>query len=144
MKNTLPKANIGRFEIDGPNLKFVGFEKDYESVKLTSYKAPCLGDSGSGQWVTVNDANDLSNPAVTEDNTRRALVAMENSGYHGEYTLKGKLEVGVCGGSIPLDNGKIDIYGASCIITTHEEILGFIKKWARICKKNGEGNCNTS
>lgn len=143
MKGTLPRANVGRFAFDGSDFKFVAFEKEDSSNKPTSYKATCFGDSGSGHWVTVDEEN-LS--SVKEENTRRALVAVANNGGLGEYDLGGfggsndeELIQGVCGGSMP--QWHYLIYAASCVKTNNEEILGFIKKLAGICRKNSLGNC---
>ena len=124
-------------------LKFIEFIKEDESVLppdfQTSYLAPCLGDSGSGQWITIDE--DKSTPWKNTKTSQRVLVAVYSAGFHGTYLRGGKKEKGVCGGSITLDDGDRLVGKDICIKTTNERILDFLKSNSEICGINYNGDC---
>ena len=87
MKAKLPHANIGIFEtknmesnVWSPNfneLKHIRFAKESEYLNRdfeTSYIAPCKGDSGSGQWITISEdkAQPLKNMKMTTKRSTRS------------------------------------------------------------------------
>ena len=123
MDAILPRAYVGRFIFNDDDLKLYDFEKEYKTNKKTSYIAPCNGDSGSGQWVTVNQDT---------DDERRALVAVHSNMDGLEWNLNGKILSSVCGSATKFNTGKVHLESYLSTITTHDKILGFIKKWAGI------------
>ena len=139
MKGILPKVNVGRFRLKGPNIKLIAFKKEsVTNSKLTSYIAICDGDSGSGHWVTIEKDTTSHTQSPEDDNIRRALVAVVTSAIDPYYeTPDAKIEKGVCGGIVKDTQGKVEEYSATTINTIHKETLGFIKKWALISKAYG-------
>ena len=122
-------------------LEFVTFQKEYETETPpdfeTSYLAPCFGDSGSGQWIKVDE-----NVAPSAKVSRSVLVAVYNSDIHGIYHLNGKEEQGVCGGGVSMDDGKRLVGANFCTKITNEQVLEFLKINSEICKTDEEGkNC---
>ena len=123
-KATLPRANVGRFKLTRGQFKLDAFEKEYETTKEKSnYVSTCMGDSGSGQWVTVNRDS---------DDERRAVVAIVTTSATNGVRINGRLVDAVCGSSLIFSNGKTLSQGASSTKTTHPTMLTFIKKWAEI------------
>ena len=131
MKGILPRANVGRFKLSGAQFKkFEGgqfkldaFEKEYNANEEASYLDGCLGDSGSGQWVTTDQGT---------DDERRALVAVLNAASVRSVKIKGKTVAAVCGSSLTFSSGEMLSLGPTSTITTHQTKLDFIKKWAEI------------
>ena len=123
MKGILPRANVGRFKLSGGQFKLDAFEKEYETKEGASYQSGCMGDSGSGQWVTVNRDS---------DDERRAVVAIVTTSATNGVRINGRLVDAVCGSSLIFSNGKTLSQGASSTKTTHPTMLTFIKKWAEI------------
>ena len=123
-KIMLPRANVGRFKLTRGQFKLDAFEKEYETIKEKSnYVSTCMGDSGSGQWFTVNRDS---------DDERRAVVAIVTTSAANGVRINGRLVDAVCGSSLIFSNGKTLSQGASSTKTTHPTILTFIKKWAGI------------
>ena len=56
----------------------------------TSYLSPCLGDSGSGHWIIVNDDQTEAWKGVKMK--QMALVAVYTTGLTGGYKLNGNHE----------------------------------------------------
>ena len=123
-KAMLPRANVGRFKLAGGQFKLDAFEKEYETTKeKTGYMSTCMGDSGSGQWVTINRGS---------DDERRTVVAVATTSAVDNVRINGRLVDAVCGSSLTFSNGKTLLQGASSTKTSHQTILTFIKKWAEI------------
>ena len=151
MKKTLPQADVGIFEKSptSDDLEFLAFEKEYGSEYQpsdfkTSYHAPCKGDSGAGQWMTIQ--KDKAEPWKNQKMSQRVLVAVYTTEIHGSYTrndIHGKpiLEKGICGGDVTLGDGKRLVGANHCTKTTNERVLKFIKLNAEICEYDGEGRC---
>ena len=120
MKGILPRANVGRFKLSGGQFKLGAFEKEYETKEGASYLSGCMGDSGSGQWVTTDQD--------TGDERRAALVAV----YHGRKVsgssvkINGKTITSVCGSSLTFGSGDLLSQGPTSTITTHQTKLEFI------------------
>ena len=100
------------------DLKLYDFEKEYKTNKKTSYIAPCNGDSGSGQWVTINQDT---------DDERRALVAVHSNMDGLDWNLNGKILSSVCGSATKFNTGKVYLESYLSTITTNDKILGFIR-----------------
>ena len=135
MKAKLPQTDVGIFETTKSfdELEFVSFKKEYgpDSPDFeTSYLAPCKGDSGSGQWITI-DKNEAE-PWEGVKMNQMVLVAVYNTGIRGRYRLNGKYEKGVCGGDITFEDGKNLVAANYCTKVTNEEVLNFIKSYANI------------
>ena len=143
MKAKLPHANIGIFEtknmesnVWSPNfneLKHIRFAKESEYLNRdfeTSYIAPCKGDSGSGQWITISE--DKAQPLKNIKMSQRVLVAVNNVGFHGVFQIGGKTYLGVCGGDVFLDDGSRLVGAPHGTKTTNERILDFLKSSAEI------------
>ena len=117
MSSFLPKTSVFKFERDGKTkLKFSdAYKEEIEDTfgKLTEvdkknigYQLPCRGDSGSGHWMYDSTKN------------RRALVAITS---HGLFDAQiGKF----CGGP------------THSLLTTHPDILRWIKKFSGISDQN--------
>ena len=131
MKGILPRANVGRFKLSGAQFKkFEGgqfkldaFEKEYNAKEEASYLEGCFGDSGSGQWVTIDQGT---------DDERRALVAVLSQASVRTVEIMGKPVAAVCGSSLTFSSGEMLSRGPRSTITTHQNKLEFIKKWAEI------------
>ena len=140
MKTKLPQADVGIFRISKSSgeLEFVTFQKEYDSQTTpdfaTSYLAPCFGDSGSGQWIKIDE-----NVAPSAKVSRSVLVAVYNSDLHGIYNLNGKEEKGLCGGAVTIDDGKRLVGANFCTKITNEQVLEFLKINAEICKTDDDG-----
>lgn len=148
MKKKLPENNVATFETENlkksiwsmqaNKLKFIEFIKEDESNLppdfQTSYHAPCKGDSGSGQWITIDE--DKTSPWKNTKMSQRVLVAVYNTNVLGTYLKSylglGKREQGVCGGSITLANGDRLVAENICTKTTNERILDFLKSNSEI------------
>ena len=143
MKGILPRANVGHFKLNGPDIELIAFKKEYvTNSKLTSYIAICDGDSGSGHWVTIDEDASSYSHSQGDENEQRALVAVVVSAVHPYYeTSDGNLDDGVCGGIVKGKQGKVEAYAPIAINTIHKDTLGFIKKWALKCKSYGHGMC---
>ena len=147
MKGELPRAMAGHFivimsqRLLRATLKLYKFEKEHRTNKLTSYIAPCDGDSGSGHWVTVFNDKSAISQNEKDDNTRRALVAVMIKTVDASFKLPNGQSVKVICGGVVRGGGKKRAYGPFAIRTTHTEILKFIKKWAIDCKDDNEGYC---
>ena len=132
MKMELPPAYVGIFKPSSSGLRFSIGKLD-SSEKPTAYVATCYGDSGSGQWVTVNDEMPSTSTSTDSGNERRALVALAIAGvnerFNGPY---GEELEGVCGGNLPYLGEKI-VHGSLSVVITHPKILGFLKRSAQIC-----------
>ena len=153
MKKKLPENNVAIFEtedlkksiwsIQANELKFREFIKEDESNLppdfQTSYHAPCKGDSGSGQWITIDE--DKTSPWKNTKMSQRVLVAVYSTEFHGTYLRGGREEQGVCGGSITLDDGDRLVGEDICTKTTNERILDFLKSNSEICEINYRGDC---
>ena len=149
MKKTLPQADVGIFEKPSASdeLKFVAFKKEYESGDLspdfkTSYHAPCKGDSGTGQWMTIH--TDEAEPWNNQKMSQSVLVAVYTTIFHGQYTRSRHPlweKEGICGGDVTLDDGSQLVGEDYCTKTTNERVLEFIKLNAEICENDGEGRC---
>ena len=139
MKGELPRAMAGHFivimsqRLLRTTLKLYKFQKEQRTNKLTSYIAPCDGDSGSGHWITVDDTSSIS-PGEYGKNTRRALVSLVTKSGLPYKLPNGKSAWGPCGGILTDANGKKRADGPMAIKTTHPETLDFLKKWAISCK----------
>ena len=135
-KATLPRVDVGHFTLlNSKELRFDEFVKEDNNIQRpgTPYIAPCHGDSGSGFWIPV--IGDNSAELSTELQTiRHALVAIHTKSLKGYYYNNGKREDGVCGGNLPLDDGTWVTAAGIATKITHEEILEFLKKSAKICK----------
>ena len=130
MKGTLPRATVGWFQFNETDFTFKKFQKEEKSKKGSQYKAACLGDSGSGHWVTsVHDDTSSKSKTNDDDDTRRALVALYVGASSEEYKLNGMSVQAICGSNLMLKSGEKLIQGPVSEITTHEEVLTFIKKW---------------
>ena len=88
-----------------------------------SYRAPCDGDSGSGQWVIANGDT---------ENERRALVGVHSHNLPDEIDLNGRLVSAVCGSSLAISTGDQLLTGPTTTLTYHETKLKFIKECAQI------------
>ena len=149
MQKTLPQADVGIFEKlpTSQELDLIAFEKEYESESKipnfeTSYHAPCKGDSGAGQWMTIH--KDEAEPWKNLKMSQRVLVAVYNTEIRGKYTRSEKPlweERGVCGGDVTLDNGKQLVGENHCTKTTNEQVFYFLKLNSEICEDDGGGKC---
>ena len=156
MDKTLPQADVGIFKVsDSSNIEnvaiqdlhkfmeFVSFEKEYASKKPhdfgTSYLSPCLGDSGSGHWITVNDDQTEAWKGVKMK--QMALVAVYTTGLTGRYKLNRNYETGVCGGDVYLENGKRLVGENFCTKTTNEQVLDFLKLNTDVCNLDDQSKC---
>ena len=130
MKGTLPRATVGWFQFNDTEFNFKKFQKEEESKKGSQYKAACLGDSGSGYWVTtIHDDTSSKSKIHDDDNTRRALVAVFTTTSSDAYDSNGKSGDAICGSNLMSNNGEKLIQRAISEVTTHEEVLTFIKTW---------------
>ena len=142
-KVTLPSTDVGHFTLLNSNeLSFDGFLKEDNDIPLsgTPYIAACTGDSGAGFWISVIDDN-LDESSTEKETNRHALVAIHTKSLRGEYTRNKKLEKGVCGGNLKLNDGTRLISVGIGAKTTYEEILEFLKKNAKLCKVDSRGKC---
>ena len=79
MKNTLPRAHVGLVTTTNSDWSFQGqkgsfeFARDNEFKQQTSYKSVCHGDSGAGQWVTIDENGSCTSK---KSDGRSALVAI--------------------------------------------------------------------
>ena len=137
MEITLPRATVGHLKT--PN-SFWSFEGNIDSIVInpdiefnqrTSYRSICNGDSGAGQWVTIDE--DGSSSSKKSDG-RSALVAVARGSSEEKFKVNGRQMEAVCGGNMLLDDGDILTDGATAVRATHPKILGFIKKYAKIVK----------
>ena len=129
MKGKLPRAMVGWLQFNDTDFTIKGFQKEEESKKGSQYKAACQGDSGSGYWVTVHDDSSSKSKTNDDDNTRRALVAVFTTTSSDQYKHHGKSGAAICGSNLKWNTGKKLIQRAISEVTTHEEVLTFIKKW---------------
>ena len=130
MKNILPQAKFARVETIGARVKKVSFDKDDES-KVTSYKAICDADSGSGNWVTFKD--DSSSDSSTIE-SRSVLVAVISKSIDEIFENDDEGFDGVCGANIILESGKLLTAGSTAVKITNPVISDFIKNYAEIIK----------
>ena len=128
MKTVLPRAHIAILKTTGDQVDSVDFQQDTESKKFISYPSICDGDSGSGQWVTVNEDG---SSASKEYDTRSVLVAIAARGAEGIFEVNGQPMEAVCGGNMILDSGELLTEGATAVKATHPVIFGFIKKYSK-------------
>ena len=131
MKTILPRAHIGILKTTGDQINSVDFQQDIESKQFISYPSICDGDSGSGQWVTVNEDG---SSASKEYDTRSVLVAIAARGAEGIFEVNGQPMEAVCGGNMILDSGELLTEGATAVKATHPVIFGFIKKYSKRTK----------
>ena len=129
MKGKLPRAMVGWFQFNDTDFTFKKFQKEEVSRKGSQYKAACQGDSGSGYWVKVHDETFAKSKTKTDDDSRRALVALFTTLASDEYEHHGVSGEAICGSNFMSNTGQKVIQRAISETTTHEEVLTFIKKW---------------
>ena len=141
MEITLPRATVGHLKT--PN-SFWSFEGNIDSIVInpdiefnqrTSYRSICNGDSGAGQWVTIDE--DGSSSSKKSDG-RSALVAVARGSSEEKFNVNGRQMNAVCGGNMMLDDGDLLTDGATAVRATHPVISKFIKKYAKIVKSKSK------
>ena len=128
MKITLPGAMVARFQFAEKNWNFITFKKEENSKKLSNYKSPCEGDSGSGQWITMYDETSSESQIQGGRITRSALVAVHAEALIDTFKADGGIQNAVCGSSLNLPD-KFIFQAVESQIITNREIWKFITKW---------------
>ena len=97
----------------------ISFKQDIELKQQKSYRSTCAGDSGAGQWVTLDeDGSSTSN----KFDGRSALVAIVKGSIEIKFEVNGKLIKAVCGSNMVMDNGDLLTKGTTAVRATHPVI----------------------
>ena len=130
MKSKLPSASIGKFNLDSNSgdLSFVMWDNEVaQPENARAYILPCLGDSGSGQWITNGYKEEY------EYIFKQVLVAVHANHWHVNYDDDQGVQFGPCGGVMyfpSINDYRWD--AASSQVLTWKEIFDWIKDKAEI------------
>ena len=137
MEITLPRATVGHIKTSNSFWSFKGdidsivINPDIEFNQRTSYRSICGGDSGAGQWVTIDEDGSSSSK---RSEGRSVLVAVARGSSEEKCEVNGRQMEAVCGGNMMLDDGDLLTDGATAVRATQPTISKFIKMYAKIVK----------
>ena len=148
IKSILPQADVGLFEItdQSDELNFLNFQKEYGPEGSlpdfqTSYISICRGDSGSGNWITVDEdhAKNWKNDKLNFDMKMSQRVLVTITTFQKLVTRDRNFDFNklpfigfVCGSDVTLDDGTRLVSAQYGTKTTSERILTFLKYHAEI------------